>query len=570
MSNRWKGNFIIATEATSDGTAYTGKANGSWSLNNQAQQKQANLWAKPVGKPTAPTIGTASISSANAGGMTASIGFTPSSDMGTASGTLSYTAVSNPGNYTGSSASSPLLVAGLNNGVNYTFTLSATNSLGYISDNSSASLPIGTTIPTAPTIGTATAGAGTATITFTPPSNTGGLPITGYTATSTPGNITGTATSSPISISGLTNGISYTFKVIASNLLGNSSQSAASNSVIPSAAVKAIGMGGGGGTAQAYSWSSGLGTQYIASPGVTTVGGFSFSSQTTLGVPSSLAAICSNDVNGKGIYVYDWGAGFGAKYSDITTPIAAAGMCKFTADNSAIIVACLSSPYYIVAYAWSAGFGTKYADPTTMPTSGISRSVDISSDGTLVTLASTASPYTYVYPWSSSGFGTKFANPAILPDDQSWQSTVSRTKNYIAVSNNFSGINVYNWSNGFGTKFANPTTIGTLAASLYAKFTANDGAIITDAMATSPYIVAIAWSSSGFGTKYANPISLGTTTQYSPFTVSRENADLIAVRLSASPYLQVLNWNNTTGWGSTYANPSTLPTQGSGQPDFNF
>jgi len=45
MANRWKGNFVVATAATSSGTDYTGKANGAWGLNSQLQQKQANLWA---------------------------------------------------------------------------------------------------------------------------------------------------------------------------------------------------------------------------------------------------------------------------------------------------------------------------------------------------------------------------------------------------------------------------------------------------------------------------------------------------------------------------------------------
>ena len=52
----------------------------------------------------------------------------------------------------------------------------------------------------APTIGTATAGNGSATITFTAPASNGGSAITGYTATCNPGAITGTAATSPIAI----------------------------------------------------------------------------------------------------------------------------------------------------------------------------------------------------------------------------------------------------------------------------------------------------------------------------------------------------------------------------------
>ncbi|MEE4204297.1 MAG: fibronectin type III domain-containing protein [Halieaceae bacterium] len=89
------------------------------------------------------------------------------------------------------------------------------------------------TIPDAPTIGTATGGDAEATVTFTAPGEDGGSAITGYTATSSPGGITGTCASSPCTVSGLTNGTTYTFTVVATNAVGNSPASAASNSVTP-------------------------------------------------------------------------------------------------------------------------------------------------------------------------------------------------------------------------------------------------------------------------------------------------------------------------------------------------
>jgi phospholipase C len=98
----------------------------------------------------------------------------------------------------------------------------------------------GATVPDAPTIGNATAGDAQATVSFTPPALTGGLPVTGYTATATDlttpahGGETSSGASSPITVGGLANGDSYTFAVSATNGAGTGPASAASNVVVPS------------------------------------------------------------------------------------------------------------------------------------------------------------------------------------------------------------------------------------------------------------------------------------------------------------------------------------------------
>lgn len=95
------------------------------------------------------------------------------------------------------------------------------------------------TVPDAPTIGTTSATGGTtASVPFTAPIVNGGSAITSYVATSTPGGITGTlsqAGSGTINVTGLSPSTSYTFTVRAVNGIGNSAESAASNSVTTSA-----------------------------------------------------------------------------------------------------------------------------------------------------------------------------------------------------------------------------------------------------------------------------------------------------------------------------------------------
>jgi len=97
--------------------------------------------------------------------------------------------------------------------------------------------------PGAPTIGTATGSSGSATVTYTAPTDLGTGTVT-YTATSSPGSLTGTG-ASPITVSGLTNGTPYTFTVTAATPGGTSPASVASNSVTP--ALPAIGSALGGG-----------------------------------------------------------------------------------------------------------------------------------------------------------------------------------------------------------------------------------------------------------------------------------------------------------------------------------
>ncbi len=74
--------------------------------------------------------------------------------------------------------------------------------------------------PAAPTIGAATAGNTQATVNFTAPGNTGGLPISGYTVNCNGINASGGT--SPITVSGLVNGTTYSCTVQASNAAGTS------------------------------------------------------------------------------------------------------------------------------------------------------------------------------------------------------------------------------------------------------------------------------------------------------------------------------------------------------------
>ena len=110
MSKQYPGG-IISKNPTAPTTA---SASGIWTSDQAAQYTKAGTWPCI---PGAPTIGTASISS---GSTTASVTFTPPSDLG--AGSITYTATSSPGGLTGTGAS-PISVSGLTVGTAYTFSV---------------------------------------------------------------------------------------------------------------------------------------------------------------------------------------------------------------------------------------------------------------------------------------------------------------------------------------------------------------------------------------------------------------------------------------------------------------
>jgi len=238
------GSGSITVTGLTNGTSYTFTVTATNAIGTSVASVASNS-VVPANIPDAPTIGTAV-----AGNAQATVPFTaPSSNGGSA--ITSYTATSSPGNITGTlsqAGSGTITVTGLTNGTSYTFTVTATNAIGTSLASSASNSVVPVTIPDAPTIGTAVATSDAqATVPFTAPSSNGGSAITSYTATSNPGGITGTISQSgsgDITVTGLTNGTSYTFTVTATNAIGTSVASEASNSVTPLSSIGNFYQGG--------------------------------------------------------------------------------------------------------------------------------------------------------------------------------------------------------------------------------------------------------------------------------------------------------------------------------------
>lgn len=229
---------VYALALTGD-TIYAGGEFSTVSADLRGSDYASYFSIIPTGAPLAPNAPTAV-----AGNTTATVTVIP---LGSGPAATSYTITSTFDARTCqvTAASPSCEFGGLTNGQPYTFTVTAANSLG-ISSSSAPSLPVTPTAPTpaptpvvpvippdAPTEVTALPGNTSATVSWTPPQETGTYGIYGYVVRAMPGGQTCSTSMTSCVVEGLTNGTAYAFSVTAWSINSSGPASAPSDQVTP-------------------------------------------------------------------------------------------------------------------------------------------------------------------------------------------------------------------------------------------------------------------------------------------------------------------------------------------------
>jgi hypothetical protein len=272
---------------------------------------------------------------------------------------------------------------------------------------------------------------------------------------------------------------------------------------------------------------------------------------------SNLVVLALSQNTAPGVAVYPWtSSGYGAKF---TNPAAGGSALALSATKGAIAIGSRNP----LAHAWpfsASGFGTKYTNPASLAVDTNVRGMNFNPSGSALAIGRDTTPFIMAFNWSSSGFGSQFSNPSVLPGGVPYEVKFHPNGNtlFVGTSAASNQASAYQWSSsGFGTRFTSPTVWGTNNRINRISFNPS-GSVVGTLAVNAPILGANAWSdTTGWGTRYTNPTTMpggiDGGLSWDP------DGDAIVVSFYSSPYLRAYNWSDSTGFGTAISIPTVNP-----------
>jgi hypothetical protein len=337
----------------------------------------------------------------------------------------------------------------------------------------------------------------------------------------------------------------------------------------------------------------------------------------------SLESVIITSTSTPYLHGYQWrdASGFGTKYSD---PVSLIGSGAYGVEinnaNTDIAVGIDSEPR-LGAYQFdkTTGFGTRYSNPPAGWGGGSGINVNWHQSGSAVfaiSQAASSNPNAYAFT-SGTGFGSLYARNygtvsggfgghfdqvngmyILGSTGRTYYFTVAggygnstaaslanaassggvRTSpdgQWLAINHGANpGFDIYNFGGGsYGSRLTTNIPTTQQQSSAFA-FNKNSNAIVSQTNGVSSgteYLAAIPFSGAGFGTKYTAPaqtISTSVLNVYGNGPTFSKSGDAYITHSSSSPYIHAWYWSDSTGLGTKYASPATLPTGGNNQASF--
>jgi len=264
------------------------------------------------------------------------------------------------------------------------------------------------------------------------------------------------------------------------------------------------------------------------------------------------------------LFLYNWSqaTGFGSRITDDT------GLAVPLLGSVTVKPSEYGAGYHYVLFSGSngdiyrfhvaSGGGLNQGNTKSTGFGGYTGQLKFNNAGTYV-LGSVGNPR--VYPWtdgwpaSSVNLGTAIE---LSGTGISWRLGDWHPSDTVVVVGNSStttNLRAYNFGGGWRSLLSSATSPLTNMNSVC--FSPSGKAVFTVG-ADSPYLKAYAFDqTTGFGSAFSNPATVPTGACYT--VVAAKTNDLVAVCSSASPYIFVYPWDDSTGFGTKYSDPSSLP-----------